>query len=67
MQPPSLDTLADLAKQVNSQPVPEPSAANKHGLRLPPERDCITQPNQQLVLPDSAAGGGSGADGAAAR
>jgi len=44
--------LASLARRRNQRPLPE--VARKHGLRLPPDADCLTQPG---YAPIAAPGG----------
>jgi hypothetical protein len=46
---PASQLLHELASQYNKQPIPE--LRQRHGLRLPPEADCLTAPNFQLVRP----------------
>jgi hypothetical protein len=51
-----LQVLSKLAEQYNRRPLPE--LRQRHGLRLPPEADCLTAPNYQIegaVAPPTAA------------
>jgi len=52
--PPSREILLDMARKKNAQPLPVPRPAP--GVRLPPERQCITACNYRLKFkPKSAA------------
>ena len=44
--PPPRDLLLQLAKERNAQPLPP--IRTHHGLRLPPDRHCLTHPNYRL-------------------
>lgn len=46
MPPPSLDVLLQLAEARNSAPLPE--IKPRHGLKIPPESECLLAPNYQL-------------------
>ena len=46
---PCLQVLARIAAQHNRRPLPE-LRQDKHGLRLPPEVDCLLAPNYQLQV-----------------
>jgi transcription initiation factor TFIID subunit 9B len=50
-----------LAAALNAAPLP--AAARRFGLRLPPEADCLTQPNWQVDAEALARGGGGGGVG----
>ncbi|KAI3633305.1 hypothetical protein MIR68_008252 [Amoeboaphelidium protococcarum] len=41
------EVYARMANDINRQPLP--LFDEKYGLRLPPERDCLTQPNYRLL------------------
>ncbi|CAG8497790.1 7876_t:CDS:2 [Paraglomus occultum] len=49
--PPRRDFIYELAKAQNE--VPLPSVPERYGLRLPPERHCLTAVNFQIVPPES--------------
>jgi hypothetical protein len=46
-QPPDQDELTELAHVVNDKELPR-FPANKHGLLIPDDKDCLTAPNYQL-------------------
>ncbi|KAJ9062998.1 Transcription initiation factor TFIID subunit 9 [Entomophthora muscae] len=54
--PPPQDFLDELAQTVNSTPLPP--IQEKFGVRLPPEKYCLTAANYQII-PDSSSLGGS--------
>ncbi|KAI0231876.1 Transcription initiation factor TFIID subunit 9, partial [Massospora cicadina] len=54
--PPPQDFLDELAQTVNS--IPLPPIQEKFGVRLPPEKYCLTSANYQII-PDSSALGAS--------
>lgn len=45
--------MAKLAAQVNKEEIPEIKV--RHGLRIPPESQCLLMPNYQLPKRDKAA------------
>lgn len=47
--PPPKEFLLELAAERNRRPLPPVSRA--YGVRLPPERYCLTQPNWSSVVP----------------
>ncbi|KDD73672.1 hypothetical protein H632_c1941p0 [Helicosporidium sp. ATCC 50920] len=47
LQAPPQQVLLQLAEEVNAQPLPQ--IRPRHGLRLPPEADCLLGPNYQLA------------------
>ncbi len=49
----AVQVLASLARRRNQRPLPE--VARKHGLRLPPDADCLTQPGYAPVVPSAGA------------
>ncbi|MCO5588449.1 hypothetical protein L7F22_042405 [Adiantum nelumboides] len=48
-QPPSRETLMDLARVRNS--IPLPKAISGSGIALPPEQDALIAPNYQIAVP----------------
>ena len=45
----AVQVLASLARRRNQRPLPE--VARKHGLRLPPDAECLTQPGYAPIAP----------------
>lgn len=56
---PSRETLLEMARVKNNQPLPPPRKAN--GMRLPPERHCLTACNYRLKFKGGKGGGRGGA------
>lgn len=52
VQPPTHATLAEVADQLNSIPLPD--VTKRFGLPLPPDEDCLVAPNYQLKVTDGA-------------
>jgi len=62
--PPTRDVLLEVASRKNNTPLPIPKASG--GMRLPPDRYCLTACNYKLK-PHKKRGGGGGAKGGGAK
>ncbi len=49
VQPPSVEVLAEAARQINSVDLPKFNAS-RHGLVIPPDSECLTAQNYQMAL-----------------